>query len=401
MRFTYQSRTKTGEIREGYIDALSKQAAAEILRREGLFVTSLKLDDVNQKKGFRLFEGVSGKDIALFSRQLSVMFKANVSLVEALRTIGNQTSNASFREKILKIAQEVEGGATLSSAFARYPEIFSTFFVSMLKAGEVSGNLSEQLFYLSEYLEKQYYLAGKVKSAMVYPSVILVVVVAVIFLLSYFVMPNLTAMLQESNTALPPITQFVIWFSDMLRGVGGLVFLLVLFGGGIILFRYSKSGPGKEFFDRLILRIPGLRNMFSMLFLDRFADNLSTLIVGGIPITQALEITSTIVGNVVYRDVILRTVDGVRKGQTISSILFNYPELFPPTFTQMILVGEQTGSLDKSLLTMVSFYEKETDRAIDTLLTLLEPALIIVLGVIVGGLVGSVMIPLYQSIGNM
>lgn len=138
-----------------------------------------------------------------------------------------------------------------------------------------------------------------------------------------------------------------------------------------------------------------------MLYLNRFADNLSTLIVGGIPITQALEITAKIVGNTIYQDVILKTVDGVRKGQTISSVLFNHPDLFPATFTQMILVGEQTGSLDKSLLTMVSFYEKETDRAIDSMLVLLEPILIVVLGVIVGGLVGSVMIPMYQSIGNM
>jgi type IV pilus assembly protein PilC len=401
MHFNYQARTKTGDVKTGFIDASSKPAAAELLRREGLFVTSLKREDEGFKKSFGFFGHVSQKDIALFARQLSVMFKANVSLVESLRTIGGQNSNARFRENILMISKDVEGGTTLSAAFAKYPDIFSAFFISMLRAGEVSGNLSEQLFYLSEYLEKQYYLAGKVRSAMVYPSVILFVVLAVMFLLSYFVMPNLVSMLEASNTELPPITQFVIWFSSLLRGPGGIVFLLGLVGIGVLGFRYSRSEQGKSFIDHLILQIPGVRNMFGMLYLDRFADNLSTLIVGGIPITQALEITSTIVGNVVYREVIQKTVEGVRRGQTISSILFNYPELFPPTFTQMILVGEQTGSLDKSLLTMVSFYEKETDRAIDTLLTLLEPALIIVLGIIVGGLVGSVMIPLYQSMGNM
>jgi type IV pilus assembly protein PilC len=401
MRFTYQARTKTGGVKIGSIDASSKPSAAELLRREGLFVTALKREDENSRKKFKLFDGVSAKDIALFSRQLSVMFKANVSLVEALRTIGSQTSNASFREKILKISQDVEGGSTMSAAFAKFPDIFSAFFVSMLKAGEVSGNLSEQLFYLSEYLEKQYYLTGKVRGAMVYPGVILAVVITVMFLLSYFVMPNLTSMLQASNTALPPVTEFVIGFTSMLRGPGGILFILALIAAVVLFLRYSRSEGGKKAIDRLILKIPGVRGMFCMLYLDRFADNLSTLIVGGIPITQALEITSTIVGNVVYRDVIMRTVDGVRRGQTISSILFNYPDLFPPTFTQMILVGEQTGSLDKSLLTMVSFYEKETDRAIDTMLTLLEPAMIIVLGIIVGGLVGSVMIPLYQSMGNM
>ena len=401
MRFKYQARTKSGEVKSGYIEATSRQAAAELLRREELFVTALKRSDENLGRKIKFFDGVSAKDIALFSRQLSVMFKANVSLVESLRTIGAQTGNSSFRDKIINISKDVEGGSPLSSAFSKYPEVFSTFFVAMVKAGEVSGNLSEQLFYLSEYLEKQYYLAGKIKSALVYPAVILTVVLAVIFLLSYFVMPNLVSMLESSNTQLPPITQFVIGFSSMLRGVGGLVFILALIAGVILLYRYYKSEGGKKVIDHLVLQIPGLRNMFCTLYLDRFAGNLSILIVGGIPITQALEITSAIVGNAVYKDVILKTVDGVRRGQTISSILFDYPDLFPPTFTQMILVGEQTGSLDKSLLTMVAFYEKETDRAIDTMLSLLEPALIVVLGIIVGGLVGSVMITLYQSMGNM
>jgi Type II secretory pathway, component PulF len=163
--------------------------------------------------------------------------------------------------------------------------------------------------------------------------------------------------------------------------------------------RVSRTKKGKEFFDRLALRIPIFNNLTKMLCVSRFADNLSTLITGGIPITQALEITSTIVGNTVYRDVIMKTCDGVRKGQTISSILFNYPELFAPMFSQMILVGEQTGSLDKSLLVMVSFYEKETERSIDSMLILIEPIMIIVLGLVVGGVVASVMIPLYSSMG--
>jgi type IV pilus assembly protein PilC len=401
MRFIYQARTKNGDIKTGIIEAESEPAAAEILRRDDLFVTYLRKDAGRFRGKFRIFEGVAGKDVAVFSRQLAVMFKANVSLVESLRIIGNQLPNENFREKILKISQAVETGSPLSGALAKYPDVFSNFFVAMVRAGETSGNLSEQFNYLADYLEKQYYLSGKVKGALIYPAVIVVVMFAVIFLLSYFVMPNLTEMLGNADMELPTITKVVIAVTDFLRGVGGVMVLLGFIGLAVVLMRFSRTKKGKEFLDRFYLRIPVVRNLLKMLYVSRFANNLSTLIAGGIPITQALEITASIVGNIIYRDVILKTCDGVRKGQTISAILFNYPELFPPMFSQMVLVGEQTGSLDKSLLVMMAFYEKETERAIDSMLILIEPALIIVLGLIVGGVVASVMIPLYQSMGNV
>jgi type II secretory pathway component PulF len=400
MRFNYQSRDKNGEVKAGVIEASSLQAAAEILRRDGLFVTFLHSEGEKLSKKFHFFEGVSGKDVAVFSRQLAVMFAANVSLVESLKIIGAQLANQNFREKIMKISQTVEAGSPLSAALGKYPDIFSPFFVSMVRAGEVSGNLSDQFNYLADYLEKQYYLSGKVKGAMIYPAVILVVMVAVLFLLSYFVMPNLVGMLTGSSMELPPLTRFVIAFTNFIRGIGGIILLFVLIGLSVLVIRISRTKKGKRFFDELSLRMPVLKDLLRMLYISRFADNLSTLITGGIPITQALEITGTIVGNDVYREVILKTCDGVRKGQTISSILFNYPDLFPVMFSQMILVGEQTGSLDKSLLVMVSFYEKETERAIDGMLILIEPILILTLGVIVGGVVASVMIPLYQSMGS-
>jgi len=401
MRFIYQARTKNGDIKAGSVEAASTQAAAELLRRDSLFVTFLRKDEDKFAKKFHFFEGVSGKDIAVFSRQLAVMFKANVSLVESLRTIGNQLTNQGFREKILKISQTVEAGSPLSAALAKYPDIFSSFFVAMVRAGEVSGNLSEQFNYLADYLEKNYYLQGKVKGAMVYPIVILIVMVGVLFLLSYFVMPNLIGMLGNTGTELPFLTKAVIAATNFVRGIGGIIVLLVIIGLVVLISRLARTEKGKDFFDRFALRVPVLKNLLKMLYVSRFADNLSTLIAGGIPITQALEITSMIVGNNVYRDIIVKTCEGVRKGQTMSSILSSYPELFPPMFSQMILVGEQTGSLDKSLLIMVSFYEKETERAIDGMLVLIEPIMIITLGLIVGGVVASVMIPLYSSMSSV
>ena len=401
MKFLYQARTKSGEVKSGTIEAASLQGASEVLRQQDLFITFLKKDNPGVLRQIRFFEGVSGKDVAIFSRQLAVMFRANVSLVESLRTVGGQLPNQNFREKIFKISQIVEAGSPLSAALAKYPDIFSAFFVSMVKAGEASGNLSDQFNYLADYLEKQYYLSGKVKVAMVYPAVIVAVMAGVLFLLSYFVMPNLAGMLNESEMELPVLTKFVIAFTDFIRGIGGVILLLLMIGLTVAIFRFSHTSTGKVFFDNLVLRLPVFKNLLKMLYISRFADNLSVLIAGGIPITRALEITGDIVGNSVYREAIIKTAESVRKGQTISSSLFNYPELFPPMFSQMILVGEQTGSMDKSLLVMVNFYEKETERAIDAMLVLIEPALIIVLGLVVGGVVASVMIPLYQSMGNV
>ncbi len=401
MKFVYQGRTKEGQVKSGVIEAGAVQNAAEILRQQGLFITFLKKEDPGVLGKIRFFEGVSGKDVAVFSRQLAVMFRANVSLVESLRTVGGQLPNQNFREKILKISQIVESGSPLSAALARYSDIFSPFFVSMVKAGEVSGNLSEQFNYLADYLEKQYYLAGKVKAAMVYPAVIVAVMVGVLFLLAYFVMPNLTAMLQDSEMELPALTKFVIGFTDFIRGTGGIIVLLGMIAAIVAVLKIARTKGGKLFFDNLALRLPVFKNLLKMLYVSRFADNLSILIAGGIPIVKALEITSEIVGNEIYRAAVLKVADGVRKGQTVSSVLFNYPELFPPMFSQMVLVGEQTGSMEKSLLVMVNFYEKETERAIDGMLILIEPALIIILGLLVGGVVASVMVPLYQSMGNV
>jgi type IV pilus assembly protein PilC len=401
MRFTYQARTKIGDVKIGVIDSSSKKAAIDMLQRDGLFVTELRKESESFSKRVRLLDRITGKDVAIFSRQLAVMFKANVSLVESLRTIGGQFSNQSFREKILKISQDVEAGTSLSNAFAKFPDIFSSFFIAMIKAGEVSGNLSEQLTYLANYLEKNYYLSGKIKGAMTYPALIVVVVIVVLFMLSYFVLPNLLSTLTETGAELPLITQIVIVGSNFIRGPGGLLIILGMVLMAVFAMKYYKSNNGRVFFDKLFLQLPVFSTLLKMVYLSRFADNLSTLVSGGIPITQSLEITGNIVGNIVYKEVILKTRDGVRRGQTISSILYNYPELFPPMFTQMILVGEQTGSLDKSLSTLVSFYEKESDSAIDGLLVLIEPVLIIILGVLVGGIVAAVMIPMYSSLGNM
>jgi type IV pilus assembly protein PilC len=399
MKFNYQARTKTGEVQSGVIEASSREAAANLLYKYELYITIL--EPVGEipiyAKTLSFFEKVSRKDIVLFSRQLSLMFKSKVSLIESLQVLAVQTKNLNFKEKILEISESVEGGTSFSIALAKYPDFFSPFYVAMVRAGESSGKLSESLEYLAEHLEREYHLAGKIQGALIYPLLILFVVVLVITLMIFFVIPQLSVVLEGSGQQLPGITTWVINFAKISRQFWW-VLVLVLFFLFFAAFQYRQTADGRKFFDRIILKIVGVGEFLKMIYISRFAENLSTLISGGLPIAQSLEITGEIVGNSIYREIIFETRDKVRRGEQISSILVNYPDVFPPVFSQMVLVGEKTGTLDVSLLHIVNFYKKEIDREIDTFLSVLEPLLILFLGLVVAGLMFAVLMPLYKII---
>lgn len=399
MKYNYQARTKKGVIQTGIIEASSREAAATLLRKHGLYVTILEevaAPPLYVKK-IKIFERISRGDIVLFSRQLSIMFKSKVPLVEALRVLSTQTRNSEFKEKILELSEEVEGGTSFSGALSRHPKIFSSFYTAMIKAGEVSGTLSESLEYLAEHLEREYHLTAKLRGALMYPSFIIFVVFLVLALMIFFVIPNLSEVLVETGQELPTITKVVIGLSAFLREWGWVLILgvVILISAG---FRYYRTGKGKKFFDKIFLKLPIIGPFLKMINLTRFAENLSTLISGGLPIASALQTVGEIVGNASYKEVIFEARDKVRKGEPISSVLARAPEVFPPVFVQMTLVGEKTGTLDSTLMNIVNFYKKEIDRTIDNLLSVLEPALIVILGVIVAGLMLSILAPLYQMI---
>jgi len=400
MKFNYQARTKKGEIQAGVIEASSREAAVSILQKYGLYVTILEeTEEVPfYVRKIEFFGRISQKDLVLFSRQLSIMFGSKVTLVESLRTLASQTKNSDFREKIIKISDEVEGGTTFSSTLSKYPKFFSPFYVAMVKSGEASGKLSEVLDYLAEHLEREYHLLSRIKGAMIYPALIFFVVLMVLALMAFFVMPQLTEVLKEKGQELPVITQIAMAFADFLRK-WGLIFILILVVLIIVAFRYYKTKAGKEFFDKNFLKLPLIGSFFKLVYLSRFAENLSTLISSGLPIAQCLEITGKIVGNSVYQRIIFQARDEVRRGTPISQVLTRFPEVFPQVFTQMILVGERTGTLDKTLMNLVSFYQKEIERTAENLPAVLEPLLIVFLGVVVGGLVAAFLLPLYQMVG--
>lgn len=399
MKFNYQARNKKGEISSGVVEASSKAAAIVLLQRQGLYVTILEETErlPVYARRIKIFERISKKDIVLFSRQLSIMFKSKVPLVETLQVLATQTQNPDLKEKIFKLSEDVEGGTSLSGALNKYPKIFSSFYVSMIKAGEASGTLSESLEYLAKHLEREYRLTNKIRGAMIYPALILCFALGVLLLMVFFVIPQLTEVLKASGQELPSITKMVMGLSDFFKKWGwiflGLGIALIVF-----VLRYYQTKKGKRFFDGLFLKTPAIGSFLKMVCISRFAENLSTLISGGLPIAQALEITGEIVDNSVYKEIIFTVRDRVRKGESISSTLVQAPDLFPPMFCQMTLIGEKTGTLDKTLMDVVSFYQEETDRAIDALLSVMEPLLIMFLGVIVGGLMFAILMPLYQMV---
>lgn len=397
MKFNYQARGKKGETQTGVIEASSKEAAAQLLSRHDLYVTLLEEEKAASVYSKRLafFDRVSVREIMLFSRQLSIMFQSRVSLVEALQVLGSQMKNASFKEKIFEISESVEGGTTFSQAIEHYPSLFSSFYVNMVKSGEASGTLSGVLEYLADHLEREYYLSSKIKGALVYPMFIVFLALAVLFLMMYFVIPNLSRVLESTGTELPGVTKAVLWLAGFTRAWGWLLFLLSGIGA-FLAYKYAKTKEGKRFLSILYLKIPALSQFLQMIYLSRFAENLSTLIGGGLPIVQCLDITANIIGNDVYKDIIEEAREEVRKGSRISQVLQKYPTEFPPVFTQMVFVGEKSGTLDKSLMSIVRFYQKEVEGAVERILSVLEPALIVVLGLLVGGMMAAVMLPLYN-----
>jgi type IV pilus assembly protein PilC len=397
MKFNYQARTKEGALQSGTVEASTREAALALLEKYGLYVTSLEKAEAVPIffRKVKLFQRIPQSEVISFSRQLAIMFQSRIPIVEIFYTLAKQTRNELLKEKIIKIAEDVEGGVTLSAALAKHPKIFNSFYVSMVRSGEISGELSEVLNYLADHLEREGEFRSKVTGAMIYPAMVLLVVVVVIAVMALFVIPKLGEMIKETGVQVPWMTRLVLGFSDFLRK-RALYTILVI---GVLVFaflRYLKGESGKKTIDRVSLKIPILSGFLQKLYLNRFAENLATLISGGLPIARALEITADVVGNSVYKNVILETKEGVRRGEPISSVLEKYPEVVPPLFTQMTAVGEKAGQVSPSLMNIAGFYKRDVERTLDNFVSFLEPLLIIFLGGAVAILVGAVLMPIYQ-----
>lgn len=398
MKYNYQARTRDGKVQTGVVEASSREAAFNVLKTHDLYVTALQesIDVPFYAKQMSLFAKANKKDVVLFSRQVSIMLKSNVPIVESFRTIARQSKKVDLREKILKIAESIEGGDPLSKALAHYPRLFTSFYINMVKAGEASGKLSDVFLYLADYLERQDQFNSKIKGAMIYPVFVLIVFVGVVALIMGYVIPSLSEVLEASGADLPSITKVVISASYFVKDKWWLLILII--GGLVAGFMYfSKSPKGKELIDKTLMKTPAIKTFLKKFYLTRIATNLSTLISGGLPIASALQITGDVVGSFTYREILFETRDGVKRGESISSVLDRYPDYISPLFYQMITVGEKTGTLDSSLENVVTFYQRDIDRNLDSFIRLLEPLFIVILGGVVAGLMGAVLLPIYSG----
>ncbi len=402
MKFSYQARTKEGKIETGLIEASDRQAAAVLLQKYNIFVTSL--DEQAEKKSlfqFKLFEKkVSRKDLAVFARQLAVMLESRVPVIQSLSSLAVQTNQANFKKIILEISGLVEEGVPLSEAFSHFPKIFDNFFVNLVKSGEVSGKISDTLYYISDHIEREQEIVGQVRQAMIYPLFTMSVLFIVVNIIILFLLPKVKELIKESSSNPDGFTLLTLSFYDFL-GSWWWIILIGLFILTICIIFYFRTKEGKKVFDKLSLKTPFIGNILRKVFLTRFCGSIATLIVAGISINRALEITANTVENDVYKKIIGDIEKKVSEGQKISSVLVQHQAYFPSFVIQMIKVGEETGKLDKTLAEVVNFYQKEIKKSIDLFLTLLEPMLIIFLGFIVGILAISVFAPLYSTLGNI
>ena len=401
MKFIYQARNKEGKIESGSIEASDKEAAAVLLQKYNYVVISLK-EEVRPAGYLQIIfkERISKKDLAIFARQLAVMIDAQVPIVQSISSLAAQTVKPGFRDKLARVAELVEEGNNFSEAISNFPDIFDTFFVSLIKSGEASGKLSESLSYISDHLERDYDIVAKIRGAMVYPLVILFAFVVVFIIVMTMVMPKLIDTLKGIGGQIPFTTTMLIAFYNFFIGYGWIV--IIAFAALLVfLARYIRTKEGRKSFDKLILKIPFLKEFLGKIYLVRFCENLATLIMAGVPINRALNISKKTIGNYVYRKIVSKTEKGVSSGEKMSSILVKYPEFVEPFIIQMIKVGEQTGKLEKTLMEVVNFYQKEINRTLDSIEVLIEPVLILLLGVAVGILAISVIAPMYSSLNNI
>ncbi len=393
--FNYKAKNKKGRTKRGVIISIDKNRAVESLTQRGLRPFSLK--DVSNSLTTKInnaLNPVKKKDLVVFSRQFSVMIKANVSVTESLIAIIDQTENINFRNIISTVAYDVNSGESLSSSLKRFSKIFSEFYCSVVMAGEISGGLDESLEYLADETEKDYNLSKKFKGALIYPAFVIsgLVIVGAIFL--FFVLPELIKVLEETGAELPLATRIVIatinFFQNYYLFVIAFIIALVIF-----LKIISKTYSGKKNIDLFLLRLPVTGKIFQLVYLVRFSRSLSTLLRGGVSIDQSLNIVGDIVKNTIYKDIIKKTANNVKEGGHVSEIL-NQSRLVPKMIPEMMSVGERTGKLDETLEEVAKFYEKEVNYKLNNLNTIIEPLIMVIMGVAVGIMVAAIILPMYN-----
>ncbi len=396
--YTWKGRTRAGKVQEGVLVAESKDAVVSALRKQQIMVTAV----TEKGKEFalpRFGGGISTKEVAIFTRQFSVMIDAGLPLVQCLEILASQQENRAFQKVLFAVRQDVESGATLADSLRKHPKVFDDLYSNMVAAGEAGGILDTILQRLSTYIEKIVKLRSAVRSALVYPVAVILIAIGVVWVILWKVIPTFATLFEGLGATLPLPTRITIAMSRFIGSWWWLVFGAI--GIGVFaLNRYHKTYAGRRVIDGLLLKLPVLGSVLRKIAVARFCRTLGTLVSSGVPILEGLSITARTAGNSVVEDAIMTTRKSIEEGKTISEPL-KHTDVFPPMVVQMVAVGEQTGALESMLNKIADFYDDEVDEATANLLALLEPIMIMFLGVVIGGIVISMYMPMFDLISKI
>ena len=402
MLFNYEAITNTGEKKVGSVDASTRDLAITAIQRRGYIISSLK-ESIIKKGLFSLSffgkKSIPMKDVVIMSRQMSTLFESQVAALKAFNLLSENTGNETLAKILDEVAEDIKGGVYISVALSKHPEAFSDFYVNMVKAGEESGKLTQAFSYLADYLDRQYQLTSKTKNALIYPGFVIGVFFLVMVMMFTFIVPKLAAIIKESGVAIPFSTKVIMKISDLFVNYG-----LFLLAGAVILvvymIKFSRTKSGKLYFDRLKITIPIFKNIYSKLYLSRISDNMDTMLSSSIPIVRSIELTSGVVGNLIFEEALRVIAEDVKSGSSLSDAFSKHKEI-PAIMSGMIKVGEETGSLGNILKTLGRFYGREVNEAVDTMVSLIEPIMIVMLGLGVGILLSSILMPIYNIAGGV
>ncbi|MEK7148352.1 MAG: type II secretion system F family protein [Patescibacteria group bacterium] len=398
MLFTYKAVSKDGRETSGNIEAQNQDSAINSLQRSGLVVVSVRSAD---KKNFfeldiDIFNRVSVKEISIISRQIATLLDAHVPALKTFRIIATESDNPIIAKKFTEIADDIQNGVPISGALFKHPRLFSDFYVNMVLGGEESGKLSETFGALADYLERSYELISKVRGALIYPAFVISTFVIVMILMLTLVIPKLSEIILQSGQEVPFYTTIVIKTSFLLVNYG--VFVAMIFVAAIFfVWRYAR---GTSFLAHAKLWFPVIGNLYRTLYLSRISDNMFVMLSNGISMVRSLEITAKVVDNEIFQSILTDAVEKVKGGSPLSKTLEGHREI-PNVMIQMVKVGEETGELGNILQKLSIFYQREVTNAINTVISMIEPAMIVALGIGVGGVLASVLIPIYQIAGNV
>lgn len=397
MLFSYKATDANGVVREGTVDAGTMEAAIRTVEQRGYKVISVA--PLNEKPSILNFEitwfqRVSNKEVVILSRQIATLFEAQVSALRVFRLLASEAENPVVQRMLTSIADDLQGGSTISRALSQHPDAFTPFYTSMVKSGEESGTLDKTFMYLADYLDRMYQVVSKARNALIYPAFVISIFVVVMGLMLTLVIPRISEILLDSGQDIPIYTKVVIGLSSFLTNNIGLIAIL-LGVGGVVAWQFIRTDVGKRAVDEFKLSIPYLGSLYEKLYLTRICDNLATMLSSGISMVQALEVTAEVVDNAVYKEILELTLVDVKGGKSFADAISEYPEV-PGVLAQMSKVGEETGNLGSILTTLSTFYSRELNNAVDTLISLIEPLMIVLLGLGVGTLLAAVLIPIYN-----